>query len=196
MRKKLLLITISMLVLLFVGCNDTKDAKTNEDTMSEQASSETTETNDSTKVEQSNTNEDNYYKAGESVDLTDNRGTYKFKVISAQLLPKNKNRDKVVQVTYEYENVNFTGYTHHNGTDVKDIVIIDSSALKVKDSNKNILHLMSSAWEGEWQEAIPAKAGEKCTAKYTFSIDTDNNDYVYVSFPRLEKDFKVELKRN
>lgn len=140
--------------------------------------------------------EKEFYEVGEMVELKNDTGTYKFSVLGAKILPATEARKKVLQISYTFENIDFNGVANINGVDIKGIVNVDQSALKVKDENGYILSPMNSAWGDDWKSSKPAAFGEKCIAKYTFILEEDSKiENTFVSFSRLDKEFKVTVEQ-
>lgn len=141
--------------------------------------------------------ETEYYEIGESVEVTDERGTYYFSIVEAKILPPKEDcRDSVLQISWEVKNKDFNGWEKDASGNVIDegFVCVDYLSLKVKDGNNYVLPPMSSGWDGDWISEVKLYHGENGIFSHTFIInDTSKLDYVYVDFVRLDKEFRVNV---
>lgn len=136
--------------------------------------------------------EKKYYNKGEVVEISGDRGKYKFSVIDAKIIERDEKDGKALSVEYEYENIDFKGEALRNGEIENNVLFIEPRDLKVKDASNYILDLYSSTTD---KFAVPAKAGEKCKVKSAFKIDsTTKIDTAYVSFPRIDGEFKINIE--
>lgn len=190
--KRYLSVVLCLIMLVgFTGCGKSadKDESSTKDTNKTESEAMTeTKSEDEKPGDDTKEKEVSYYAASEMVDVSTDKGAYKFTILEAKLLPATDVRDRVLQVKFEYDNIDFKG---------KDgILYIDSYDLKVKDSGQYVLQPMNTAWDEEWTDSQPIKPGEKCVAEHTFKLDDNNNvDKVYVAFDRLDKEFELTVEQ-
>ncbi len=189
MKKIFSLLLCGIMILGLVGCGTKEEKKVENTNKSPEVKSEVPSSTDKKEDE---IVEKEYYKAGEVIEVSSEKGKYKFAILGAKLLPATNYRGKVVQVKYQYENIDFNGTGNLNGEDITGVVMIDAQALKVKDSEQNILQPMTQAWAGEWKEPIPAAFGEKCVVEHTFEVEENSKlEKIYVTFSRADRDYEL-----
>ncbi|HBL05582.1 MAG TPA: hypothetical protein DDZ33_01295 [Clostridium sp.] len=190
MKKIFSLLLCGIMILGLVGCGTKEEKKVENTNKSPEVKSEAPSSTDKKEDE---VVKKEYYKAGEVIEISSEKGKYKFTILGAKLLPATDYRGKVVQVKYQYENIDFNGAININGEDITGVVTIDApQALKVKDSEQNILQPMTQAWADEWKEPIPAAFGEKCVVEHTFEVEDDSKlEKIYVTFSRADRDYEL-----
>ena len=157
-------------------------------------------------IESSNTQEENetieYLNAGDIFTVTDDRGTYEFKVNEAKYLGAHEGdelKQKRLQITWEINNISFKGeiLDENNNVIENDIVMIEQDVLKVKDDEGYVLSTMSEGWEGDWvNDYKNVKIGEKMIKKHTWILNKEDSEYVTVGFERMKnQEFKININR-
>lgn len=197
MKKNLSILLCGVMILGLVGCGMKEEKKVETNTnKSSEVKRETPSSKDDTDKKEDEVVKKEYYKAGEVIEVLSEKGKYKFAILGAKLLPATDYRGKVVQVKYQYENIDFNGAININGEDITGVVTIDAlQALKVKDSEQNILQPMTEAWDGEWKEPIPTAFGEKCVVEHTFEVEENSKlEKIYVTFSRADRDYELNVE--
>lgn len=186
MKKKICLLLSFIVVFALVGCGSSDKEKNNK---KEQVKKEDNVVNDS------GTNEDKIKELGANEWFTANtdKGSYKFTVREVNYLAATEYREAVIQLVYEYENIDFKSSGNINGIEYKDINYLPSELIKVVDNQGYVLSQYGTYWEGEYQEAIPIKAGEKCIVKTTYRLNSTDINSIKVSFDRLEENNTVYI---
>lgn len=208
--KRLFIAMLLGISFVFVGCTNTNEIKgDNTDTVVSEQGKETIDNAQETKKSEDKTNEDDpvvnekkYIENGEAFVAKDERGTYELKIIDAIYLGAHSGDsggNLRLQLVWDVNNISFNGQAQDfNGNIIEEgIVGITPESLKVKDDNGYILSMMSSGWEGDWaNQDIAVKIGEKAIQKFTWVLNSEDSEYVYVSYPRMENiEFKVKINK-
>lgn len=166
---------VFMLVFGIIGCGS-NNIKKKEDSSSKK---------DSIKIEEKK--EPQVLNAGEWYTIKTDKGSYKFTVDKVNYLPATDYRDSVLQLIYEYENVDFKSDLNIGGINYADVCYLPAEFIKLVDNKGYVLNACSASWQDEWQEAAPIKAGEKSLVKMTYNLQSDDITNVKVSFDRLDE---------
>lgn len=185
MKRSISLLLLIMSCFMLIGCGNSK----NEDTSSNATDQEKIETID-TKTKDTNAKEENsgnketdikILKQGEEATIKTDYGSYKMKVNSINFMPKTDYRNAVIQFVYEYENIDFKTGNSIGG------VILSPTDFKLIDENGYVLSTMDRGWKDEMQEAKILKPGEKCIAKMTYKINSEDIKKVKITMDRLDQ---------
>lgn len=114
--------------------------------------------------------EPHLYSVGEMAEVQSEKGNYSFGVTKVAILPKTPYRDAVYQVTWKVENTDFDGLN------------INSTNLKVVDSNGFVVAPMEDGWEGDWSstEYNETRKKEKVIDYHTYIINDPECKYLDV----------------
>lgn len=178
MKKAISLILIAMVAcFMLIGChkNTAEDSSGNNTTDNEKE-----EIKQEPKKEEQ-IKEEKVLKQGEEATIKTDYGSYKVKINAVNFLPKTEYRSAVIQLVYEYDNIDFKTGNNING------VILQPTDFKLIDENGYVLSTMDRGWKDEMQEAKILTPGEKCIAKMTYKINSENIKKVKITMDRLDQ---------
>ena len=191
MKKKICLVLSGLLVFSLVGCSSSnKETSNKEPSNKKEQAKEKTSNTDKKKAEESKIKE---LGANEWFTVNTDEGSYKFTVREVNYLAATEYREAVIQLVYEYENIDFKSSGNINGIKYKDINYLPSELIKAVDNQGYVLSQYGTYWDDEHQEAIPIKAGEKCIVKTTYKLNSTDINSIKVSFDRLDEENTVYI---
>lgn len=175
-------IVCSSLVFGTLGCGFTEGVKQGYEEATENNStdnkSEDTQEKDNNK---DSSQKETILKQGEEATIKTDYGSYKVKVVSVNFMPKTDYRNSVIQFVYEYDNIDFKTGNNING------LLLQPTDFKLTDENGYVLSTMYRGWKDEMQEAKILMPGEKCIAKMTYKINSEDIKKVKITMDRLNQ---------
>lgn len=177
MRKIISLMLIIASCFVLVGCNSTN----NSDKINQNETTENTEEKTNSAESKEDTKKQTILKQGEEATIKTDYGSYKVKVVSVNFMPKTDYRNSVVQFVYEYDNIDFKTGNNING------LLLQPTDFKLTDENGYVLSTMDRGWKDEMQEAKILMPGEKCVAKMTYKINSEDIKKVKITMDRLNQ---------
>lgn len=196
MIKKILCMFIIGIVIFDVGCaKERTETKNDVQKIEENTDTQNAEDN----ITEENT-ESEYLNEGDTFTVDSEIGSYEFTVLEANYLGIHEgDTNERVQIVWEINNISFNGYEEDaSGNKIDEgFCRVPFSVLKVKDDNDYILDYMSTGWDGDFSNTdTNVYIGEKAIQKATWSLNSKDTEYVYVSFSRMDdKEFKIKINK-